>query len=156
MFPPNACQLFIAIFIDIFHQNFLPTHDEKSTIKVYYLFLLNGFSFELYWFYLRTVCLGSQPLEWRIVPSVSMDSIFVNIQLICRHQIFCFHGIRSHLKKGEDGDKTRRIIDCKSVDNSIQFSRFPSIYLRHPKYRTVTAVLCVRTAFKSFMSFIFF
>lgn len=60
------------------------------------------------------------------------------------------HGIRKNWleKKGEDGDKTRRIIDCKSVDNSNQFSQFASIYLRNPKYRTVTAALCVRTAFE--------
>lgn len=82
--------------------------------------------------------------------SASMDAIFINSQFICRHQIFStMESGKSGLKKGgEDGDKTRRIIDYKSVDNSNQFSRFASIYLRNPKYRTVTAVLCVRTAFE--------
>lgn len=62
---------------------------------------------------------------------------------------FTMESVRSGLKKGsEDRDKTRRIIDCKSVDNSNQFFQFASIYLRNPKYRTVTAVLCVRTAFE--------
>lgn len=122
----------------------------KINNKSYYLFLLNAFSFELYWFYLRPVCWGSQAFRLRIIPSASMDAIFINSQFICRHQkIFTMVSGRIGLKKkGEDGDKTRRIIDCKSVDNSNQFSQFASIYLRNPKYRTVTAALCVRTAFE--------
>lgn len=149
MFSPNACQLFIEIFIDTFHLNFFAHTWRKINNKSYYLFLLNAFSFELYWFYLRPVCWGSQAFGLRIIPSASMDAIFINSHFICRHQKFSTMAFgRSGSKKGEDGVKTRRIIDCKSVDNSNQFSRFASIYLRNPKYRTVTAALCVRTAFE--------
>lgn len=116
----------------------------KINNKSYYLFLVNAFSFRLYWFYLWPVCWGSQAFKLRIISSAPMDAIFISSQFICRHQKISTHG----KKRGKDGDKTRRIIDCKSVDNSNQFSQFASIYLRNPKYRTVTAVLCVRTAFE--------
>lgn len=134
-------------YLSTFSSKYFAHTWRKINNKSYYLFLLNGSRSDVIDF-ISGQSAGVHRL-WNCESSASKDAIFINLHLICRHQIVSTNGSdTSRWEKGEDGDKTRRIIDCKSVDNSNQFPRFPSIYLRNPKYRTVTAPLCVGTAFQ--------